>query len=79
MRNRKGKLPLDVAKDERVKSLLKGVLAQSSFTTLVQSPQQPATNAPKLTGTLSKWTNFASGYKKRYVVLQDGQVSYYRN
>lgn len=34
---------------------------------------------PELRGDLFKWTNYIHGWQKRYVVLKDGVVSYYRS
>lgn len=39
------------------------------------TPGQP----PRLEGTLFKWTNYASGYKARWFVLEDGILSYFHN
>ena len=30
-------------------------------------------------GILNKWTNYAGGYKRRYFLLEDGVISYYKN
>lgn len=29
-------------------------------------------------GYLSKWTNYIKGYQRRWFVLKDGELSYYR-
>ncbi|KAL2911287.1 hypothetical protein HK105_209244 [Polyrhizophydium stewartii] len=34
-------------------------------------------DAPVLKGTLLKWTNYTTGYKPRYFVLENGSLSYY--
>ncbi|KAF5097714.1 hypothetical protein D0Z00_002315 [Geotrichum galactomycetum] len=34
--------------------------------------------APSMKGFLKKWTNFTSGYKLRWFVLEDGVLSYYK-
>ncbi|KAG0254278.1 hypothetical protein DFQ27_006940 [Actinomortierella ambigua] len=74
--DKKGKLAADVTKDSKIKSLLKEARSQGPIAPLVPtSPGQP----PKLQGTLFKWTNYASGYKARWFVLEDGVLSYYHN
>ena len=35
--------------------------------------------APETKGWLYKWTNYIKGYQKRWFVLQNGLLSYYRN
>jgi hypothetical protein len=44
---------------------------------MVRSREIPSES--KLCGYLSKYVNFASGYKRRYVVLADGILSYYKS
>ncbi|ORX87354.1 hypothetical protein K493DRAFT_359914 [Basidiobolus meristosporus CBS 931.73] len=70
-RDKKGKLPVDVSTNEGVKSLLKEVpdTLQPTFTG----------QAPKMAGNLQKWTNYASGYRARWFVLENGVLSYYKN
>lgn len=34
---------------------------------------------PELKGYLSKWTNYIHGWQPRYIVLQDGTLSYYKS
>ncbi|KAG9287344.1 hypothetical protein G9A89_023715 [Geosiphon pyriformis] len=74
VRDRKGKLPIELTKDEKIKNLLKEVSPNSGLvvTTL---PNQ----APKLKGYLHKWTNYAGGYKTRWFVLENGILSYFKN
>ena len=33
----------------------------------------------KVVGYLAKWTNYAEGYKRRWFVLEDNSLSYYKN
>jgi hypothetical protein len=33
---------------------------------------------PEMKGWLHKWTNYLKGYQKRWFVLQNGTLSYYR-
>ncbi|PIA15993.1 hypothetical protein COEREDRAFT_102622 [Coemansia reversa NRRL 1564] len=35
--------------------------------------------APRLSGSLHKWTNYAGGWKARWFELEDGVLSYYKN
>lgn len=34
---------------------------------------------PKLQGYLNKWTNYIYGWQKRWIVLKDGALSYYKS
>ena len=77
VRDKRGKLPAEKTKNDKIKQLLKGVLAQSAFASL-SAPHQHATNSIRMQGMLYKWTNYASGYKSRWFVLEDGTLSYYR-
>ncbi|CAG8537472.1 33448_t:CDS:2 [Racocetra persica] len=74
IRDRKGKFPADVTKDDKIKTLLKqGAPATSLVITSLH--HQP----PMLKGYLHKWTNYASGYKSRWFVLENGMLSYFKN
>ncbi|EGF99292.1 uncharacterized protein MELLADRAFT_45770 [Melampsora larici-populina 98AG31] len=70
-RDRKNKMPIDVAKDEKVKGILRQTHAQSKI--------EPSGLQPTLKGYLSKWTNMAKGYNIRWLVLDNGYLSYYRD
>jgi hypothetical protein len=35
-------------------------------------------NEPEMKGWLQKWTNYIKGYQKRWFVLANGVLSYYR-
>jgi hypothetical protein len=95
-RDRRGKLPQDVTKDDRTRAILKkspaAAAAQRSIqekTILGDGPH--ASGAPtsdggpgskesrEMKGYLKKWTNYTSGYKLRWFVLEDGVLSYYKN
>lgn len=39
---------------------------------------KPQTNEPEMKGWLHKWTNYIKGYQKRWFVLSNGVLSYYR-
>lgn len=95
-RDRKGKLPQDVTKDERTRAILKkspaAQAAQRSIqekTVLGEGAQlggAPTAEAGvgskesrEIKGYLRKWTNYTSGYKLRWFVLEDGVLSYYKH
>jgi len=99
-RDRKGKLPQDVTKDERTRGVLKrspaaaaaqrgiqerAVLGSSAgiASAMLGGASGEATLASKegreMKGYLKKWTNYTSGYKLRWFVLEDGVLSYYKN
>ncbi|KAK9356700.1 Oxysterol-binding protein-domain-containing protein [Lipomyces doorenjongii] len=73
-RDRKGKLPSDVVKDETIKRMLKAATKKQSIMT-----GQPAHEAPHMKGYLKKWTNYTGGYKLRWFVLENGILSYYKH
>ncbi|EGW32266.1 uncharacterized protein SPAPADRAFT_139837 [Spathaspora passalidarum NRRL Y-27907] len=81
-RDKRGKLPIDlVHNNDKLKKLLK----TSSKEQNIMDPVSTSTSAakagpPTYKGYLRKWTNFTSGYKLRYFVLdQFGILSYYTN
>ncbi|KAK4545240.1 hypothetical protein LTR36_003420 [Oleoguttula mirabilis] len=95
-RDRKGKLPQDVTKDDRTRAILKrspaAQAAQRSIqekTVLGESAQlgggSSGESGPggkesrEMKGYLKKWTNYTSGYKLRWFVLEDGVLSYYKH
>ena len=96
-RDRKGKLPQDVTKDDRTKQILKkspaAVIAQRGIQEKAILGSKPsgaapagsveARSAPKegreIKGYLKKWTNYTSGYKLRWFVLEDEVLSYYKH
>ncbi|KDE07698.1 hypothetical protein MVLG_02157 [Microbotryum lychnidis-dioicae p1A1 Lamole] len=87
-RDGKGKIPLDVARDERIKSYLKqaaiteGRALKASSSHLSSSTSGApllAGETPSMRGYLSKWTNMARGYRSRWFVLSNGVLSYYRS
>ncbi|ODQ52456.1 hypothetical protein SAICODRAFT_93301 [Saitoella complicata NRRL Y-17804] len=72
-RDKKGKLPWEVTKDDKIKHVLKrSPAAQSVVTT---TPGEPI----KMAGYLKKWTNYTTGYKLRWFVLENDVLSYYKN
>ncbi|KAK5116469.1 hypothetical protein LTR62_008018 [Meristemomyces frigidus] len=96
-RDRKGKLPQDVTKDERTRAILKRspaaqtaqrniqertVLGDNSQVGVAASPADAGPGgkeAREMKGYLRKWTNYTSGYKLRWFVLEDGVLSYYKH
>ena len=82
-RDKRGRLPADlVGKSETLRKMLKAASRDQTIMDPVVASQRPtrAAGAPTYKGYLKKWTNFASGYKLRYFVLDDkGILSYYTN
>lgn len=98
-RDKKGKLPQDVTKDDKTKAIVKkspaAVIAQRGIqerAILGNSPSAPASHravsmeatiagkdAREMKGYLKKWTNYTSGFKLRWFVLEDGVLSYYKH
>ncbi|RHZ60733.1 uncharacterized protein CDV56_104904 [Aspergillus thermomutatus] len=98
-RDKKGKLPQDVTKDDKTRAIVKkspaAVIAQrgiqekailGSSSAQGVSGRSGAGEAPlagkdarEMRGYLKKWTNYTSGYKLRWFVLEDGVLSYYKH
>ena len=91
-RDRRGKLPQDVTKDDRTRSILRKSPAAAAAQRGIQEKAilgsgsaQSSDNAPggkdarEMKGYLKKWTNYTSGYKLRWFVLEDGVMSYYKH
>lgn len=94
-RDRKGKLPQDYTKDDRTRAILKrspaAAAAQRGIQekTILAGQAQPGANpaetgmgakeSREMKGYLKKWTNYTSGYKLRWFVLEDGVLSYYKH
>lgn len=99
IRDRKGKLPQDVTKDDRTKAILKkspaAAIAQRGVQEKAILGNQTSQGNPgrvnpgevslagrdsrEMKGYLKKWTNYTSGYKLRWFVLEDGVLSYYKH
>jgi hypothetical protein len=77
IRDRKGKLAIEVTKDDDIKSLLKQNTPLLTTTTIVTTSE--SNQPPKLKGYLNKWTNYAGGYKSRWFVLENCILSYFKN
>ena len=91
-RDRGGKLPQDVTKDEKTRGILKKSPAATAAQRGIQekailgtSVHQGRDTVPggkesrEMKGYLKKWTNYTSGYKLRWFVLEDGVLSYYKH
>ena len=90
-RDRKGKLPQDVTKDERTRAILKkspaaaaaqrGVQEKAILGNSLQAADKSlgGKEGREIKGYLKKWTNYTSGYKLRWFVLEDGVLSYYKH
>ncbi|KAH3671222.1 hypothetical protein WICMUC_004739 [Wickerhamomyces mucosus] len=81
IRDKKGRLPIDLVfkPNEALRQLL---LESSKEQSVIDShnPKSSGNSAPTFKGYLKKWTNFASGYKLRWFVLDShGILSYYRS
>ena len=91
-RDRKGKLPQDVTKDDRTRSILRKSPAAAAAQRGIQEKAilgSGSTHSPdsaiggkdsrEMKGYLKKWTNYTTGYKLRWFVLEDGVLSYYKH
>lgn len=94
-RDRKGKLPQDVTKDDITRAMLKkspaAVAAQrgiqekavlgtaSQATAAIPGDPLVGKEAREMTGYLKKWTNYRKGYQLRWFTLEDHVLSYYKH
>ena len=88
-RDRNGKLPQDVTKDDKTRILLKKSPAAAAAQRGIQEKAilgKPTTDknlggkeGREMKGYLKKWTNYTTGYKLRWFVLEDGVLSYYKH
>jgi oxysterol-binding protein 1 len=95
-RDRKGRLPQDVTKDDRTRGILKkspaaavaqrGIQEKAILGSTPGQTRSPTSgisegskDAREMKGYLKKWTNYTSGYKLRWFVLEDGVLSYYKH
>lgn len=94
-RDRKGKLPQDITKDDRTKTILKkspaaaaaqrGIQEKAILGSTMSQGAAPgdvslgSKEAREMKGYLKKWTNYTSGYKLRWFVLEEGVLSYYKH
>ena len=98
-RDKKGKLPQDVTKDDKTRAIVKkspaAVIAQRGIQekailgnntaqalagrSSVGDPPLAGKDAREMRGYLKKWTNYTTGYRLRWFVLEDGGLSYYKH
>lgn len=93
-RDRRGKLPQDVTKDDSTRAVLKKSPAAAAAQRGIQekavlgNAAQPNSNpgdplagkeGREMKGYLKKWTNYRKGYQLRWFVLEDGVMSYYKH
>jgi hypothetical protein len=90
-RDRRGKLPQEITKDDHTKQILKkspaaaaaqrGVQEKAILGTGEGPPENALSSkeAREMKGYLKKWTNYTTGYKLRWFVLEDGVLSYYKH
>lgn len=80
-RDKKGKLPIDLIpkQNETLKQIIKDASQEQSVIDSTASIVG-GMKAPTYKGYLRKWTNFASGYKLRWFILDsNGILSYYQS
>ena len=73
-RDRKGKLPYEVTKDQDIRNMLRASTPAKS-TSATPVPGEPISQK----GYLKKWTNYARGSKLRWFVLENTTLSYYKH
>lgn len=91
-RDHRGKLAQDVTKDERTRAILKRSPAAAAAQRGIQeravlgNQSAPSTDGTpggkdsrEIKGYLKKWTNYTTGFKLRWFVLEDGVLSYYKH
>ena len=87
-RDKKGRLPKDVTKDDKTKAILKKSPAATAAQRGIQEKailgnfsgdRSMGKDSREIKGYLKKWTNYTSGYKLRWFVLEDGVLSYYKH
>ncbi|KAI4273377.1 MAG: hypothetical protein LQ337_004672 [Flavoplaca oasis] len=91
-RDHRGKLAQDVTKDERTRAILKKSPAAAAAQRGIQekavlgNQSAPSTDGTpggrdsrEIKGYLKKWTNYTTGFKLRWFVLEDGVLSYYKH
>ncbi len=79
-RDRKGKLPIELVgkNNDTMKKILKDATKDQNV--ISQAGRSTGFKAPTYKGYLRKWTNFASGYKLRWFILDsNGILSYYKS
>ncbi|KAL8819815.1 MAG: hypothetical protein Q9223_001821, partial [Gallowayella weberi] len=91
-RDHRGRLPQDVTKDDRTRAILKKSPAAAAAQRGIQekavlgNQSAPSTDGTpggkdsrEIKGYLKKWTNYTTGFKLRWFVLEAGVLSYYKH
>lgn len=87
-RDKRGRLPKDVTKDDKTRAILKKSPAATAAQRGIQEKailgnyagdRAMGKDSREIKGYLKKWTNYTSGYKLRWFVLEDGVLSYYKH
>ncbi|ODV86022.1 hypothetical protein CANARDRAFT_17296 [[Candida] arabinofermentans NRRL YB-2248] len=79
-RNLNGKLPIDSVTSSSMRKLIKESCNDQTMIDSTNQSGQPQVGPPTFKGFLKKWTNFASGYKLRWFILDnEGRLSYYKS
>lgn len=90
-RDKRGKLPQDITKDEKVKAVLKKSPAAAHAQRGIEEKailggaqgsvglESIGEQGREMKGYLKKWTNYTGGWKLRWFVLEDGVLSYYKH
>jgi oxysterol-binding protein 1 len=74
-RDRKGKLPFEITKDQEIRQMLR----QTNPPSKAAAAGGGTTEKPYQKGYLKKWTNYARGSKLRWFVLDGTTLSYYKS
>lgn len=54
-------------------------MVDTTLNTVSDDDDETESEFPKLQGYLNKWTNYIYGWQKRWIVLKDGALSYYKS
>lgn len=73
IRDKNNKTCIDLARDDKIRELL------SNSQHGVIGVNKPPHEQIKMSGYLKKWTNYKSGYKLRWLVLEKGILSYFKH
>lgn len=72
--NDKGLLPVGVAKSDGIRSLL---TEKQNALNAKDTPASTKSTDIVYSGTLTKWTNYATGWRKRYFTIEKDMIFYY--
>jgi oxysterol-binding protein 1 len=88
MKNRKGKIAIELARNPNTRALLKegnqklsvNILYNLFLAPMIRSKEILLNvSGTRMEGYLSKYTNFAGGFRRRWFVLENGVFSYFNN